>query len=93
MSCNFLGDDCSESSPCCDGFQCNNSGLCDFYRYNSTKGCPRGYSKMAGGLCGVDSNAYSPMFLTFTIILVILIVIIFVSIIIWRLIILRRRRS
>jgi len=58
MSCNFLGSSCTTTSPCCDGFNCNNGGVCDFYTFNSTQSCPSGYSKVytsdSAGLCALD---------------------------------------
>lgn len=60
MSCNFLGSSCTATSPCCDGFNCNTGGVCDFYKFNSTQSCPSGYSKVYtssdAGLCALDLN-------------------------------------
>jgi hypothetical protein len=58
MNCNFVGSTCTESSPCCDGFNCNTAGICDFYEFNANKNCPAGYSKVYttdnAGLCALD---------------------------------------
>lgn len=58
MSCNFLGSTCTDTSPCCDGFNCNTGGVCDFYSFSSTQNCPKGYSKVYtsdnAGICAID---------------------------------------
>lgn len=63
MSCNFLGSSCTATSPCCDGFNCNTGGVCDFYKFSSTQSCPSGYSKVYtssdAGLCALDLKHYS----------------------------------
>lgn len=58
MSCNFLGESCTSTSPCCDGFNCNTEGICDFYKYSDTQKCPKGYSNVnitgSSGICALD---------------------------------------
>ena len=58
MSCNFLGSSCTQTSPCCDGFNCNTAGVCDFYQFNANTSCPKGYSKVyttdSAGICALD---------------------------------------
>jgi len=88
MSCNFLGDYCSSTSPCCDGFQCSSNGVCDFYSFNATTSCPKGYSKVYtssdSGLCAVDLKTQDNNILILVFIIVIILVTVVICFMFWK---------
>lgn len=79
MSCKFLGSTCTDTIPCCDGFNCNNAGICDFYTFNSTQSCPKGYSQVytsdGAGICALDLKTTGSWVITLLIIIFIIIIV------------------
>lgn len=88
MSCNFLGDYCSTDSPCCDGFECSSNGVCDFYSFNATTPCPKGYSNVYtssdSGLCAVDLKTQNSNILMLIFIIVIILVTVVLCFMCWK---------
>lgn len=88
MSCSFLGEACTSTTPCCDGFKCNSNGVCDFYTFDSSTSCPGGYSKVYtsqnGGLCAVDLQTEGSTFLWILFFIVIVVVLAVCSLIGWK---------
>lgn len=90
MSCNFLGSNCTTTSPCCDGFNCNNAGVCDFYDFNTTKDCPKGYSKVYttdnAGICALDLKTEGSWIIWIVIILFCIVIFSLIGYVIYRVI-------